>query len=54
MQAVATVADQYITYPTDNGILNQNRKQYENIINKLYDLNGKQRRKQNLNQNIAR
>jgi len=42
MQADATVADQYITYPTDNGILNQSRKQYENIIDKLYDLNGKQ------------
>ena len=26
MQADATVADQYITYPTDNGILNQSRK----------------------------
>ena len=42
MQADATVADQYITYPTDNGILNQSRKQYEKIIDKLYDLNGKQ------------
>ena len=42
MQADATVADQYITYPTDNGILNQSRKQYEKIIDKLYDLNAKQ------------
>ena len=42
MQADATVADQYIAYPTDNGILNQSRKQYEKIIDKLYDLNAKQ------------
>jgi transposase, IS5 family len=41
MQADATVADQYITYPTDNGILNQSRKQCEKMIDKLYDLNGK-------------
>jgi hypothetical protein len=27
MKADATVADQYITYPTDNGLLNQSRKQ---------------------------
>ena len=42
MQADATVADQYIAYPTDNGILNRSRKQYEKIIDKLYNLNGKQ------------
>jgi len=42
LQADATVADQYITYPTDNGILNQSRKQQEKIIDKLYDLNQKQ------------
>ncbi|MDY6800149.1 MAG: IS5/IS1182 family transposase, partial [Bacteroidota bacterium] len=41
MQADATVADQYITYPTDNGILNQSRKQCEKIIDKLYELNNK-------------
>lgn len=41
MQADATVADQYITYPTDNGILNKSRKQYEKIIDKLYELNDK-------------
>ena len=41
LQADATVADQYITYPTDNGILNQSRKQQEKIIDKLYDLNEK-------------
>ena len=41
MQADATVADQYITYPTDNGILNQSRKQCEKFIDKLYDLSGK-------------
>ncbi|MDO9579824.1 MAG: IS5 family transposase, partial [Bacteroidales bacterium] len=42
MQADATVADQYITYPTDNGILNQSRKQCEKLIDKLYDLSGKE------------
>jgi len=42
MQADATVADQYITYPTDNGILNQSRKKCEKLIDKLYELNGKQ------------
>lgn len=41
MQADATVADQYITHPTDNGILNQSRKQCEKIIDKLYELNDK-------------
>jgi len=42
MQADATVADQYITHPTDNGILNQSRKQCEKLIDKLYAINGKQ------------
>lgn len=42
MQTDATVADQYITYPTDNGILNESRKKCENMIDKLYELNGKQ------------
>lgn len=41
MQADATVADQYIAYPTDNGILNKSRKQCEKIIDKLYELNEK-------------
>jgi len=41
MQADATVADQYITYPTDNGILNQSRKQCEKFIDKLYNKSGK-------------
>jgi len=45
MQADATVADQYITYPTDNGILNQSRKQCEKFIDKLYDLSGKEGKK---------
>ena len=52
MQADATVADQYITYPTDNGILNQSRKQYEKIIDKLYDLNGKQGIKPRTNRRV--
>jgi hypothetical protein len=42
MQADATVADQYITFPTDNGILNESRKKCEKMIDKLYELNGKQ------------
>jgi transposase, IS5 family len=42
MQADATVADQYITYPTDNGILNQSRKQCEKFIDKLYTKSGKE------------
>jgi IS5 family transposase len=41
MQADATVADQYITYPTDNGILNESRKKCEKLIDKLYELDGK-------------
>jgi hypothetical protein len=41
LQLDATVADQYITYPTDNGILNASRKQSENLIDKLYELNDK-------------
>jgi transposase, IS5 family len=42
MQADATVADQYITFPTDNGILNQSRKQCEKLIDKLYAISGKE------------
>jgi len=42
MQADATVTDQYITYPTDNGILNESRKKCEKMIDKLYEVNGKQ------------
>ena len=41
MQADATVADQYITYPTDNGILNESRKKCEELIDTLYEKNGK-------------
>ncbi len=42
LQVDATVADQYITYPTDNGILNESRKKCEMLIDTLYDLGGKQ------------
>lgn len=42
LQMDATVADQYITYPTDSKILNSSRKQCESLIDKLYELNGKQ------------
>jgi hypothetical protein len=41
IQLDATVADQYITYPTDSKILNQSRKQCEKMIDKLYELNNK-------------
>jgi hypothetical protein len=36
LQLDATVADQYITYPTDTKLLNQSRKQCEKIIDNLY------------------
>jgi len=42
MQADATVADQNITYPTDNGILNESRKKCEKLIDQLYELDDKQ------------
>jgi chlorite dismutase len=38
----ATVADQYITYPTDSKILNSSRKRLEKMIDSLYVLNEKQ------------
>jgi IS5 family transposase len=41
LQADATVADQYIAYPTDNGLLNECRKQCEKFIDKLYVKNDK-------------
>ncbi|UAM96811.1 IS5 family transposase [Polaribacter litorisediminis] len=41
LQMDATVADQYITYPTDSKLLNASRKQLEKIIDKLYALSGK-------------
>jgi hypothetical protein len=41
LQADATVADQYITYPTDPGLLNESRKKCEAMIDKLYALTGK-------------
>ena len=42
MQADATVADQYITYPTDSETLNQSRKKLEGIIDNLYIKDRKQ------------
>lgn len=41
LQMDATVADQYITYPTDSKILNASRKQCEDMIDKLYAKNNK-------------
>lgn len=41
LQMDATVADQYITYPTDAKVLNSSREQCEKMIDKLYALNGK-------------
>jgi hypothetical protein len=41
LQMDATVADQYITYPTDAKVLDSSRKQCDKIIDKLYALNGK-------------
>jgi len=41
MQADATVADQYIKYPTDSGLLNSARKQSEKMIDTLYCLKDK-------------
>jgi IS5 family transposase len=41
MQADATVADQYIKYPTDSGLLNSARKQSEKMIDFLYELEEK-------------
>lgn len=41
LQMDATVADQYITYPTDSKLLNESRKQCEKMIDKLYALNSK-------------
>lgn len=41
LQMDATVADQYITYPTDAKVLNSSRKQSEKMIDKLYSLTGK-------------
>lgn len=37
LQADATVADQYITFPTDAKILNTSRKKLDEMIDKLYD-----------------
>lgn len=42
LQTDATVADQYISYPTDPGILNQCREKSEGMIDKLYLVNGKE------------
>jgi hypothetical protein len=36
LQGDATVADQYITYPTDSKLLNASRKKLEDMIDKLY------------------
>jgi len=45
LQADATVADQYIKYPTDTDLLNKGRKLFEQIIDNLYEKNNKQGKK---------
>ena len=42
LQIDATVADQYISYPTDPGLLNECRENCEKMIDKLYAVNGKE------------
>jgi IS5 family transposase len=41
MQADATVADQYITFPTDAKLLNSSRKKLDEMIDKLYQYGDK-------------
>lgn len=41
LQADATVADQYITFPTDAKLLNSSRKKLDEMIDKLYHYHGK-------------
>jgi len=41
MQADATVADQYITFPTDAKLLNTSRKKLDEMIDKLYNFKDK-------------
>jgi hypothetical protein len=41
LQADATVADQYITFPTDAKLLNSSRKKLDEMIDKLYDYHDK-------------
>jgi len=42
MQADATVADQYIKFPTDTNLLNESRKKLETMIDLLYEKTGKE------------
>ena len=42
LQLDATVADQYIKHPTDTDLLNKGRKHLENIIDIIYEKEGKQ------------
>ena len=41
LQADATVADHYITFPTDAKLLNSSRKELDKMIDKLYESNDK-------------
>jgi hypothetical protein len=45
LQMDASVADQYITYPTDSKLLNESRKKCEKMIDKRYELLGKKSKK---------
>jgi hypothetical protein len=45
LQADATVADQYITFPTDAKLLNESRKKLEQMIDQLYAYDDKLQKK---------
>jgi len=46
LQADATVADQYITFPTDAKLLNESRKKLEQMIDQLYAYDDKLQKNQ--------
>lgn len=52
MQADATVADQYITFPTDAKLLNSSRKKLDEMIDKLYQYEDKNRVKPRTYKNV--
>jgi len=52
LQADATVADQYITFPTDAKLLNSSRKKLDEMIDKLYAYHDKKIEKPRTNRRI--